>query len=225
MGKPYIDLSNQRFHNLIVISYNSHKHKSIFWNCICDCGGKGVFSSSALRANRAKRCGVCSKKHSIQKKTKHGMSHSNIYYSWTGMISRCYDKNIISYKNYGGRGIIVCDRWKDKETGFIDFLSDMGPRPTLQHSIDRIDNNGNYEPSNCRWATRKEQSNNRRINRMITYCGEKKTASEWSNIVNITAETLYKRTKRGWSDEKTIETPININKKRNKKTKNIESKT
>ena len=116
------------------------------------------------------------------------------YHSWQGMIGRCEYPHHPDYRNYGGRGISVCPRWRKS---FKDFMADMGPRPTKRHTIERIDTNGNYEPANCRWATQKEQQNNRRNNRLLTLNGETLTMAQWAERIGITIYALYQRLERG----------------------------
>ncbi|HEY9737554.1 MAG TPA: hypothetical protein V6D06_14770 [Trichocoleus sp.] len=121
------------------------------------------------------------------------------------MKSRCHNPNNAAYDRYGGRGIVVCDRWRES---FENFYADMGPRPSEQHSIDRINNDGNYEPGNCRWATDKQQSRNTRRNRLLTYNGETLFLDEWAERLSISKHTLQTRLWRGWSVEEAFETPI-----------------
>lgn len=125
------------------------------------------------------------------------------YISWIQMRQRCNNKNAPNYHNYGGRGITICSDWNDFEC----FLKDMGERKSIEYSLDRIDNNGNYEPNNCRWATQKEQGNNQRTNVILDFYGTSKTVSEWSRIVNINKNTLYDRIYKGWSIFKALTTP------------------
>ena len=150
IGK-YIDISNKRFGKLIALNVSHQVNKLYFWNCICDCGNKLITSGNRLRYGKTKSCGCIVK-------TQNGLSRSPSYRSWDAMIQRCYDKSVPHYERYGGRGISVCDRWKNS---FLDFLKDMGDRPEGK-TLDRIDNNGNYEPLNCKWSTIKEQSSNKR---------------------------------------------------------------
>lgn len=133
----------------------------------------------------------------------HGMRNTPEYRAWSHMRDRCYRKKDKSYQNYGGRGIIVCDRWRKS---FTAFYEDMGKRPTPQHSIDRIDNDGNYEPSNCRWATKQEQADNRRSGYRFTYKGETLSIRQWSVESGIAYDTLRQRLLRyNWPIEKALE--------------------
>jgi len=121
------------------------------------------------------------------------------------MLNRCRNENEGNYHNYGGRGIAVCERWKES---FEKFFEDMGPRPSVKHSIDRIDNDGNYEPGNCRWATSKEQSRNKRVNYLVSHDGETKCVSEWAEKHGLKSSVLYYRlVKLGWTFEKSVSWP------------------
>jgi hypothetical protein len=124
------------------------------------------------------------------------------------MVDRCTKENTHNYKDYGGRGITVCDRWLDVN----NFIEDMSTRPEGT-SIDRIDNNGNYEPSNCKWSTDKEQSNNRRSSRYLEYNGESKTLVDWSRDTGIKQTTIGERLRRGWTIEQALETPVGTKRK------------
>lgn len=128
------------------------------------------------------------------------------YNTWLHMKDRCFNPNNNGYANYGGRGITICDRWLG-ETGFENFLSDMGHKPSPKHSIDRINNDGNYEPSNCRWATAATQVNNRSINVKFTFYGCERTLAEWSRISQIHPHTIDYRLSRGWSPKEAIWRP------------------
>lgn len=134
----------------------------------------------------------------------HGMTGTRVHRIWKAMNSRCNNPNFPAYKNYGGRGIAVCDRWKGNR-GFINFVADMG-EPQEKDTIERIDVNGNYEPSNCRWANRKEQNRNRRNNVTLKYNGETKSLAEWAEITGFPYGTLYRRINEGWSAKDILET-------------------
>lgn len=137
--------------------------------------------------------------------TKYEITHPIEYRAWNSMKSRCYNKSHTSYRNYGGRGIQVCERWR---YDFPTFLNDMGNRPS-KHTLDRIDNDGNYTPGNCRWATYKEQLNNKRGNRLLTLDGKTQTVSQWSTETGIKYWTLSQRVGRyGWSDEDALTKPV-----------------
>jgi hypothetical protein len=133
----------------------------------------------------------------------HGKSRTPEYISWASMMERCEDPRFHAWGNYGGRGIVVCDRWRD----FLNFLSDIGPRPTGT-TLDRIDSNGNYEPGNCRWATDTEQSNNRRTNRRIECAGRTQTLTEWSREAGLSPDTLRGRLNSGWPIDRALTEPL-----------------
>ncbi len=126
------------------------------------------------------------------------------------MLYRCEDPSHASYQRYGARGIAVCKQWHEFET----FLRDMGRRPSPKHSIDRIDNDGNYEPANCKWSTVIEQANNSRNNRVLTFRGESKTLAQWAREFNMKWDTLRCRLREGWSMERAVTEPLKVQKKR-----------
>lgn len=136
--------------------------------------------------------------------------YSSEYSIWMNMRARCNNPRNGSYDKYGGRGITVCERW---QADFLNFLQDMGRRPSTDHSIDRIDNDGDYEPGNCRWATRKEQCRNRRSSRRIGFCGETKTMAEWAEETGLPTNVIFWRLQRGWTVERALTFP-NLGKKR-----------
>ena len=190
MGKRE-DLSGKKFNMLTIVEdaedYISPIGKRfVRVKALCDCGNYTIANKSAIKNGTLKSCG-CLHKKSI---TKHGLSKTPAYRRWGSIKARCNNKNSNHYADYGGRGIKVCRRWLK----FDNFQDDMGERPKGT-SIDRINNNGNYEPSNCKWSTKKEQSNNRRNNIVIKYKGNEKTITEWARHFKINESTFYYRYK------------------------------
>lgn len=217
MGK-LVDLTGKRFGRLIVIEQAGRaKNGRVKWLCICDCGNEKITTETALVDGRAKSCG-CLKSEALKAAfTKHGLCNSKLYSVRKAMIRRCYKEKCAEYKNYGKRGITVCEEWLG-ENGFINFYNwaiKNGYKEGL--SIDRIDNDGNYCPENCRWATKKEQMMNTRRNRWIDFNGETHTITEWSNITGIAQSTIETRLKRGYSIDDALTTPIPKRKPRNMK--------
>ena len=136
--------------------------------------------------------------------TTHGMHRTPEYVAWQNMKRRCFNPNHQYYSHYGGRGIAVCDRWLD----FKNFLADMGLKPTPKHSIDRIDNNADYSPENCKWSTKAEQENNKRTNRLITIACVTLTIAQWTKEMGFTEKVISKRLKMGWSEYRAVMTPV-----------------
>lgn len=194
----------QRFGRLVVVSFAGRRLAKRTWNCVCDCGKRCVAHGYDLRHGKHKSCG-CLHLESIRRHghTKHGGSRTRTYSSWSAMISRCTDPAATHFERYGGRGIKICERWRT----FENFLADLGERPEGK-SLDRIDNDGNYEPGNCRWATNREQSLNRSDSRYIEFNGLRKRRSEWAEEYGIHPETLRCRLRKGWSVEKALTEPI-----------------
>lgn len=200
------DLTGKRFGRLVVLKRDfSSEKKGVRWLCKCDCGNEKIILGQTLLRGKAKSCG-CYRKEcgNIQKfSTKHNKSHSKIYKTWQCMKSRCYDKNDkYHYKDYGGRGISICNEWLSDFMNFYNWAITNGYKDGL--TIDRIDVNGNYEPNNCRWATKEEQANNRRKTQFITYNNETHTINEWCKILNLKKYVLRQRLKNYGITDKTF---------------------
>lgn len=186
--------------------------------CRCDCGLIfSIYKQQITGARKIKSCRACANKSYLGKNRfnkhaeKHGHSQHELYPTWKNMIKRCKDINDKKFKNYGGRGISVCEMWLD----FNNFVLDMGERPGKEMTLDRINVNGNYEPTNCRWATQKTQQNNRRDNRIIEAFGEKRTAPEWQEITGISAKIIRQRIDRdGCKNPEDIFKPVNRSRKK-----------
>lgn len=157
-----LDLVGKRFNRLFVEERVNDPRQGSFWLCLCDCGERKVIRGDALRSGRAQSCGCRARQLFAEQNTKHGRARSIEFRTWHNIKQRCQNPGAASYKYYGGRGIKVCERWL---ASFEAFYEDMGPRPSPHHSIDRIDVDGDYEPGNCRWATAKQQVDNRRMNK------------------------------------------------------------
>jgi len=167
-----------------------------FWECLCTCGNKTIVLSENLKNGNTKSCGCQSSRLTFKDRiTKHNQSNTKTYNSWRAMKDRCYSKNHIEYKRYGGKGITVCDRWINS---YENFLKDMGEKP-LGMSLDRINSKKNYEPKNCKWSSIKEQQNNKSTNVFIKFNGQSLTISQWADKFNMPSSRLRARIKRGWN--------------------------
>lgn len=212
--KRYEDLTGKRFGRWTVLGETVIKikpdgHHRRYWVCRCDCGTVREVYQRALKNGKTVSCG-CYKAEVASQRRKHGLHNSRIYKIWNGMKNRCYLSTLEVYKYYGGRGITICDEWKDDFQNFYDWAMANGYNDTL--TIDRIDVNGNYEPDNCRWTTVKVQQNNKRNNRSLQLSGGKITMSELSNISAIPYSTLRNRIEHGMSVEEASTTPIDLTK-------------
>lgn len=197
MGRPAADLTGKIFGQLVVIERAPVRDGILRWRCRCEaCGAQtDVRSGNLRRVGKTKTCGCL--------RERHGASGTPMYNAWCMMRERCSSPNNCQYQHYGGRGISVCERWGS----FAAFVEDMGPRPK-GHSIDRIDNDGDYEPGNCRWSTSKEQANNRRSNRCVVFKGKRKTLAQWGDETGINWGTIRTRIDLGWTPHKALTTPV-----------------
>ena len=171
------------------------------WRCLCECGIIKIIRTDHLKEQRVKSCGCSSAALYAESRQTHGMTNHPAYTNWYHMMSRCTNPKNDRFADYGGRGITVTERWKD----VTNFIADMGEKPSPDHSIDRIDNNGNYEPGNCRWATSSEQASNTSKTRKVTFEGRTQSIAQWAKERGIKEATLYYRIVRyGWPIEKAM---------------------
>lgn len=205
-------MMGKKFGHLVVEDFDHvGNDKRYYWKCLCDCGNTSIVAGSELKRHKTTSCGC-------KIKRINGLYKSRLYRIHHSIICRCYTKSADGYNRYGGRGITVCDEWKNKENGFMNFYNWSVKNGYAEDlTIDRIDNDGNYEPSNCRWATRKEQSNNTSLNHYIEFDGKKKTISQWSEELNINRNTLDNRLRKWWNVNDAFTTPVNKNYSRSKK--------
>jgi hypothetical protein len=197
------DLAGNKYGRLTVISFFTKKHRINYWNCQCECGKLVVVSMYKLLSGHTKSCGCLAKENN--QNLIHGLSKTRLYNTWKNMISRCENRKDKHYNNYGGRGIRVCKEWHDV-TVFCNWATKNGYKENL--TIDRISNNGNYEPSNCQWITIKEQESNRLDNKFIEYQGERLTYTEWSRRLGGSDSLVHNRIKNGLDEISAITTPI-----------------
>lgn len=207
---PSRDLTGEIFSRWKVSGLGSpNKRNQTRWRCICQCGTIKDVETHSLLCGDSGSCGCLKRENTSKTKKTHGATTRGQripeYGIWATMINRCYRKNTKGYKLYGARGIRVCDRWRHY---FAVFYEDMGPRAGSEYSLDRIDNDGDYEPTNCRWATKKQQANNRRTNRMVVFNKESMTLQQASERYGIHPYTIYRRLQAGWTTERALTEPI-----------------
>lgn len=215
-GKQRLDLRGLKFARLLAIaptnkrSGNTPGKGSIVWLCLCDCGKLHEASGPALVMGSIKSCGCLTRDSCRRRMTTHGKSrdaeYRSEYCAWRNMVERCCNMKHPSFSNYGARGIKICPQWLGS-SGFQNFLKDVGRKP-VGKSLDRINNEGNYEPTNVQWATTREQNLNRRNNRNITAFGQTKTITEWSESSGICVHTIFARLQRRYSPEDAVSRPV-----------------
>lgn len=202
----FLDITGQHFGRLLVLhATEQRKRKQVVWQCVCDCGNTTGVCGTELRNGDTRSCGCLQRERASNANRRHGATNTPEWNCWHGMIERCsYPKSRI-FKYYGGRGITVCERWKSFEA----FLQDMGRKPSTSHSIERADNDGNYEPANCRWALKTEQANNSRRCHFLVHQGEKHSISQWAVKVGLPPSTIVARlNKLKWSIRRALFTPV-----------------
>lgn len=200
------DISGMRIGHLVVLKYEGQdlRHHAL-WSCLCDCGKTIRVNSSNLIWGNTKSCGCLRKKLNTEKCTTHGLSKTRLYEIWAGMKKRCINPNSHAYERYGGREITVCNEWMDFPP-FYKWAIANGYEEDL--TIERKNNDGNYEPSNCVWATYKIQARNMKTNHRISFRGEVFCINEWAEKLNIAPGTLWNRIKLGWSTERAFTQPV-----------------
>lgn len=199
-----LNLEGRTFGRWTVLEFSHRNGVLMLWKCRCECGTERPVTAGSLTNGSSSSCGCFQREDLSARATSHGHSRTPIYSAWRSMVKRCHDPRSGEYPRYGARGISVCEPWRES---FEAFLNDMGERPFDGASIDRIDNDGNYEPGNCRWATMMEQGQNRRNSQLVTLDGVTRTISEWTRIQGIPDSTLRYRVRRGWPIEQALTTP------------------
>lgn len=202
MGK-FVDLTGQRFGRLTVIKRAPNKGRRTVWLCECDCGTEKEIRQEDLRSNKTVSCGC----YLHERITKHGMSEESIYRTWASMKDRCLNANGASYERYGAKNRTVCEKWREFEP-FYEYVSKLPHFGEDGYTLNRINNNGNYEPGNVEWATDIQQMNNMSANHLLEYRGSVHTVTEWARIKGLPIECFRNRISRGWSVEKALETPV-----------------
>ena len=204
-----IDMTGRVCGRLTVISkvpIEPLARRGAFWNCVCDCGKAVAVHGKYLRTGHTMSCGCLQRDRASEANTTHGRSRvpcNRAYRSWSSMLGRCMNPNEPCYGRYGGRGIAVCERWRK----FEHFFADMGPCPEGL-TLDRRNNEGNYNPCNCRWATRTQQARNRRSSHIITHNGKSLCIAEWSEVLEWPYYIIQNRLRYGWSAERALSTPV-----------------
>jgi hypothetical protein len=197
----YTSFAGRVFDRLTAIHPAQSSKRGIYWEFQCQCGKISTHSARKVRGGFIKSCGCLKNELSSARSFKHGLCESSEYRIYASMKQRCHNPEAVGYNNYGRRGIKVCDRWLHS---FENFLEDMGRRPSKNHSLDRIDNNGNYEPENVRWATRDQQNINNSTTLYLEHQGIKMTLLEWAYKTGMKYCTLLTRIRRGWAVERAL---------------------
>lgn len=204
------NIVGQRFGKLIVLGHSGTVvyggvHRRHQWLCKCDCGEEKVITGASLRSGLTVSCGCHGARVAGQNNRTHGLSKTKEHRTWCHIKDRCHNPQCKRYADYGGRGIVVCDKWR---YSFSSFLADVGMAPSQEHEIDRIDNHGNYEPGNCRWATLKEQARNTRRNHLLLYEGRSQSIAAWAEEFGMSTDCLKRRIYNGWPIHDALTRPV-----------------
>ncbi len=208
-----IDMTDEEYGRLTVRAYHhGTKRDGAFWSCDCACGTTNfIVSRKRLKTKNTKSCGCLAIEKKVCKK-RHGASRTPEYFVWIQLKDRCCNQNNKRYKNYGGRGITVCERWLHS---FENFIADVGLRPSPKHTIERRENDKPYSPDNCRWATNQEQQQNKSNNHLLTYNNETLTITEWGRQTGFDRRTIAARLRRGMSVEQAFTAKLWYDRNRN----------
>lgn len=203
-AKHFQNLTGRQLDRLTVLGFKGREHKHSYWWCRCECGVITSANTNSLNRGTIKSCG-CLKTDRISALNRtHGQSKTPVYRAWAHMLTRCYNPKGNRFQRYGGRGIAVCDRWRES---FENFYEDMGDPPSSDHSLDRIDNDKDYSKSNCQWATRAQQMNNTSHNRRITLHGRTQTLTEWCQELGQNYARALARLRLGWNEMDALTAP------------------
>jgi hypothetical protein len=208
MQPNFSDISGMIFSRWTVLRRGERtKHGTWDWICRCECGTERSVNGQSLRTGRSKSCGCFHKEVMLKANVTHGMTHTKVHRIWGAIKGRCHNQNNAAYQYYGGRGIVMCERWQNS---FAEFYADMGDPPSDDASIDRINNSGNYEPGNCTWSTRHQQMRNTRRNIYLTYKGETMVRKDWADKLGLTDRSMRFRLE-NWKNEDEIFTSPRAN--------------
>ena len=205
LPKKAKDITGQRFGRLIALGpVGKNDNSNVIWLCVCDCGKITNVVGDYLRKGGTRSCGCLSQ----ESRTVHGMRGTAIYRIWSHIKGRCINQSDNAYASYGGRNIHICDEWRHDFQAFYDYVSALPDYGKKGYSIDRIDNDGDYEPGNVQWSSSKQQSRNRRSNILLTYAGKTQCVADWADELGIKKTVLYDRIYNGWTAEKILTQPI-----------------
>ena len=206
LTKRAVDIAGQKFGRLFVLGpIKQTANSSIVWRCQCDCGNIADVLGGSLRDGKTQSCGCYNRESSRERVYSHGMKGTRIYRIWNAMKARCKYPSSPSYENYGARGVSVCQQWQDSFEDFHFYVAQLPHFDEDGYSLDRIDNDGNYEPGNIKWSTRAEQSSNKRNNLLITFNGKTQCVAAWSREVGVPTGTIAYRIRHGWPIERALQ--------------------
>lgn len=208
IGHDAKDITGSKFGQLIVLGPIGRKKGGIVWLCCCECGKEARISGELLRSGRTKSCGCLQKSVASKRLKTHGMSHTKLFVVWGSIIKRCENQASRSFPDYGGRGIKICDEWRYDFLAFHNYVVQLPNYGENGYTLDRIDNNGNYEPGNLRWSTQKEQCRNTRKNILLTHDGKTQCVAAWAEELGVSVNVLHHRLYAGWSTEETLSAPV-----------------